>query len=87
MSSTLEEFILNIKNERNFPSDEASVKQFIVLRLLSLLDWDIFNLKEAIPEYSIKGKKVDYCLRINSCCTISIVKNFLCSQLPSVNGK
>ena len=76
MANTLEEFIINLQKEKNFPSDEASVKQFIVLRLLSLLDWDIFNLKEVIPEHSIKGKRIDYCLRINNMARVFIeVKN------------
>lgn len=76
MANTLEEFITNLQNEKNFPSDEASVKQFIVLRLISLLDWDIFNLKEVIPEYSVGGKRVDYCLKINDLSKVFIeVKN------------
>jgi len=76
MANTLEEFIINLQNEKNFPSDEASVKQFIVLRLLSLLKWNIFDLKEVIPEYSIKNKKVDYCLKINNIARVFVeIKN------------
>lgn len=76
MSEILEKFINDLRDEKNFPSDESSVKQYIVLRALSLLDWDIFNLKEVIPEYSIKGKRVDYCLKINDAPKVFIeVKN------------
>jgi len=85
MSTTLEEFIINLQKEKNFPSDEASVKQFIVLRLLSLLDWEIFNLKEVIPEYSIKGKKVDYCLRINDTAKVFIEVKNINEDLSSPN--
>jgi len=76
MTNTLEEFITNLQREKNFPSDEASVQQFIVLRLLSLLEWDIFNLKEVIPQYSIKVRRVDYCLKINNTARVFVeVKN------------
>lgn len=43
--------------------DEASTKQAVILRILSLLDWDTFNIDEVNPEYSIAGKRVDFSLR------------------------
>lgn len=67
MSSQLENFIENIKNDRKIISfDEASTKQAIVLRILSLLEWDIFNIDEVVPEFSVAGKRVDYSLRVNN---------------------
>lgn len=43
--------------------DEASTKQAVILRILSLLGWDAFNIDEVNPEYSIAGKRVDFSLR------------------------
>lgn len=46
--------------------DEATTKQAIILRLLSSLNWDIFDANEVQPEYSVSGKRVDYSLRLNN---------------------
>ena len=42
--------------------DEAATKQGVVLRLLSLLGWDNFDINEVRPEYPVQGGKVDYAL-------------------------
>ncbi len=44
--------------------DAASIKTGIVLRLLSVLGWNPFNVSEVKPEYGVDEKKVDYALRI-----------------------
>ena len=44
--------------------DEAATKQAIILKVLSMLGWDTFNIDEVTPEYSVGGKSVDYSLRI-----------------------
>ncbi len=52
-----------------FQFDEQATKQTIILRLLSILGWDIFNRNEIFPEYFIdegKLKRVDYALRIKN---------------------
>lgn len=46
--------------------DESATKQGIVLKLLSLAGWDIFNVSEVTPEYTVGGKRVDYALRPGS---------------------
>lgn len=43
--------------------DEAKTKQTIILKLLSILGWDIFNIDEVELEYEVAGKNVDYSLR------------------------
>lgn len=43
--------------------DEAATKQIIILRILSLLGWDIYNIEEVEPEHLIAGTKVDYLLK------------------------
>jgi hypothetical protein len=67
MASTFESLVESLKNDRRIVSfDEAATKQAIVLRILSMLGWDTFNVDEVTPEYSISGKKVDYSLRVNN---------------------
>lgn len=67
MIEQLTTFIENLKEDRRVVSfDEAATKQAIVLRLLSLLDWDTFNIDEITPEYSVGGTKVDYSIRVGN---------------------
>jgi len=65
MQEQLIAFIENLKADRRITSfDEASTKQAIVVRMLSFLGWDIFNIDEVTPEYSVGKERVDYSLRI-----------------------
>jgi predicted type IV restriction endonuclease len=60
----LVEFIKKIQSDERFGTfDEAAIKQGIVLKVLSLLDWDPFDVDEVQPEYEIQGSKVDFCLK------------------------
>jgi hypothetical protein len=64
MQEKLLEFIKEIQSDERFDSyDEPAIKQGIVLRILSFLDWDPFNMKEIKPEYDVKDGKVDFSLR------------------------
>jgi len=66
MIDKLKTFIDQLKTDRRIDTfDEAATKQAVVLKLLSLLGWDTFNIDEVNPEYSIASKRVDYSLRIN----------------------
>ncbi|MCX6291849.1 MAG: type I restriction endonuclease [Bacteroidetes bacterium] len=61
------ETIKEIKDISQF--DEQATKQTIVLKILSILGWDIFNRDEIFPEYFIDDsmqKRVDYALRIKN---------------------
>ena len=60
--SPLHEFLSNIKLNQIYESDEATLKQTVILRIFSLLGWDIFNSREVSPEYSVGGNNVDYAL-------------------------
>jgi predicted type IV restriction endonuclease len=42
--------------------NEASVSQGIVLRLLRELGWEAFDVDIVSPEYSVKGRRVDFAL-------------------------
>lgn len=58
------EFIKKIQSDSRFGAfDEAAIKQGVVLKILSLLDWDPFDVDEVLPEYEIQGSKVDFCLK------------------------
>lgn len=64
MREKLLPLITQLKSDKRLVSfDEASTKQAIILRILSLLGWDTFNIDEVNPEYSVAGKRVDFSLR------------------------
>lgn len=50
--------------------DEIEAKQAMILPVLQLLGWNVWDTEEVKPEYSVEGKKgpegsrVDYCLKI-----------------------
>ena len=63
MSDALAQAIENIRNDPNVGGyDEARVKQGVVLRILSALGWNPFDIDEVAPEFG--GGRVDFCLRI-----------------------
>lgn len=65
MKKQLNNFIENIKEDKKISLyDEAATKQGIILQLLSILNWNTFNVDEVSPEYSVKGKRVDFSLRV-----------------------
>lgn len=67
MKSNIMKTIENICNDSSFVRlDEASIKSSVILRILSILSWDIFNINEVRPEYTVESKRVDYSLRVNN---------------------
>ena len=59
-------FIKSLKKDKRLLTlDESSTKQAIVIKMLSLLGWDIFNVDEVKPDLVIKSYMVDYALRKN----------------------
>jgi len=64
MEEGLLSLVTQLKSDRRLASfDEAATKQIVLLRILSLLGWDIYNIDEVMPEYSVDNKRVDYALR------------------------
>lgn len=63
MEEQLKQFIADIKNKGLIERDEATTKQIIILRLFSILGWNVYDPDEVRPEHSVGGKKVDYSLR------------------------
>jgi len=58
------ELINEIKKDRRLKTfDESSTKQFVILRILSSLGWNIYDPDEIQPEYSIGSFKVDFALK------------------------
>lgn len=57
------DFIDKMQSDERFQAlDGASIKQAIVLKMLSLLDWDPFDMDEIQPEYDVKDGKIDFAL-------------------------
>jgi len=66
MKKPVMDFIKDLKsNKKMHVLDEASIKQAVALRLLSLLGWDIFNVEEVYPDFSSESMTVSYALRID----------------------
>ena len=64
MEEELLSLVEQLKSDRRLASfDEAATKQIVLLRILSLLGWDIYNIDEVMPEYSVGSQRVDYTLR------------------------
>ncbi len=64
MKKQIETFIQDLKSNKKLDTfDEASTKQAVVLRLLSFLGWDIFNVDEVSPDFSVNSFNVSYALR------------------------
>lgn len=61
---TLTEHLDNIRSDLRGGvfTNEASVSQGIVLRLLHALGWPRYNTQVIIPEYSVEGRRVDFAL-------------------------
>ena len=52
-----------IKDSTNFYAmDESATKQGVVLRLLSAVGWDTFDINQVVPEYTVGSRRVDYAL-------------------------
>lgn len=51
------------EEKRIMAYDEASTKQGVILRILSHLGWDTYNVDEVCPEYSVHERRVDFSLR------------------------
>jgi len=67
MDKKIVSFINDLKSNKKLSTfDEASTKQAIVLRLLSFLGWDIFNVEEVYPDYSANSSNLSYALRIKN---------------------
>jgi hypothetical protein len=67
MKKEIVSFIDGLKSNKKISTfDEASTKQAVVLRLLSFLDWDIFNVEEVYPDFSNNSSNISYALRIRN---------------------
>jgi len=67
MDKEIISFIDSINLNKQIVSfDETSIKQTVVMKLLFMLGWDIFNVDEVCPNYPTGKHQVDYCLRIKN---------------------
>ncbi len=66
-------FIESLKGDKRLLAlDQASTKQAIVIKMLSLLGWDIFNVDEVKPDFVVKSCMIDFALRKNKFNTVFI---------------
>jgi len=73
MKKEIVSFIKDLKSNKKLDTfDEASTKQAVVLRLFSFLGWDIFNVEEVYPDYSVNSYSVTYALRVKNASKIFI---------------
>jgi predicted type IV restriction endonuclease len=73
MKRKLESFINELRSNKKISTfDEGATKQALVLRLLSLLGWDIFDVEEVCPDYSDNSSSVAYALRVKNSCKVFI---------------
>jgi hypothetical protein len=67
MKISLLKFIDSIKvNQRLSTYDESSTKQALILPILQILGWNVFNVDEVTPEFVVENRKVDYALKNNN---------------------
>ena len=67
MKKEIESFIEDLKSNKKLSTfDESSTKQAVVLRMLSFLGWDIFDVEEVYPDYGSNSHSVSYALRVKS---------------------
>jgi len=61
------EFIEKLKTNQKVIAgfDEAATKQAIILPILQMLGWNIFDIGEVMPEFSTGSRRVDYSLKLD----------------------
>ena len=59
-------YVRDLKAKKLHSKDDASIKQAVVLRLLSYLGWDIFDVDEVCPDFPTDSGVVSYALRIDA---------------------
>jgi predicted type IV restriction endonuclease len=88
MQKQIKSFIKDMKSNKKLSSfDEASTKQAVVLRMLSFLGWDIFNVDEVCPDYGTNSSQVSYALRIGTSKKIFVEVKKISEKLDSHQKK
>lgn len=65
--NNLKDFLKRIQTEKKIQTlNEEATKQSIILPILQLIGWQVFDVDEVSPEFSIENKRVDYALRSGS---------------------
>lgn len=66
MKKQIVAYLKDLKAKKVHAKDEAAIKQAVVLRLLSHLGWDIFDVEEVCPDFAAGAGSVSYALRIDA---------------------
>ncbi len=84
MKDRLTSFVNDLESTEGIRSyDEQATKQGIILKILSLLGWDVFDIKKVYPEYVLKGQRIDYSLRIENKNKVFIEAKRISEELDS----
>ncbi len=84
MNKEIISFIDGLKANRQLTSFEVpAIKQSVVMKLLFMLGWDIFNLDEVSQNFTAEKHPVDFCLKINGANKIFI--NVIKADQPLVD--
>jgi hypothetical protein len=80
----LTSFVNDLKLKKGIRSyDEQATKLGIILKILSLLGWDVFDINKVHPEYVVKGQRIDYSLRIENKNKVFIEAKRISEELDS----
>ncbi len=72
----LEEAISDIQNNlrRNGYPNEQAISQGIILRILQVMGWPVYDTQVVIPEYSVENKRVDFALCVQKSSPIIFIE-------------
>lgn len=67
MKKELAALIKEFKSDSRIPYfDKTRVKQAMLLNILSIIGWNIFDIDEVFPDYPVSGRSVDFSLRTDN---------------------
>jgi len=84
MKDKLLSFVNDLKStKRNHSYDEQATKQGIILKILFILGWVVFDTNEVYPVYVLISQRVDYSLRIDKKNKVFIEAKRISEELES----
>lgn len=65
MTDSLEALLSRLRGDNSlFLSGEEATRQGVILPILGRLGWERDDVREVVPEFSVGGGRVDYCLKV-----------------------
>lgn len=86
MNDDLISFLDNVKNNRRFSTyNEDQTKMAIIQPILRRLGWDVENVDEVTPEFSVENRRVDFALCLKGRSAVFIEAKKTSEDLESQN--